>query len=155
MTQIHDVIMANHGGIIVGHTFTGHTAACAGALAVQTIIERENLCDKVLNDGLWFGAQLEHALGDHPNVGNVRGRGFFWGTEFVQDKGSKKPFNSELNLMERMKLQALSNGLVCYPVHGFVEQSAGDAASVARLREAGAVILGKTVTTEFAMYTLC
>jgi Asp-tRNA(Asn)/Glu-tRNA(Gln) amidotransferase A subunit family amidase len=32
-------------------------------------------------------------------------------------------------------------------------QSAGDASCVAMLRAAGAVILGKTVTTEFAMYT--
>jgi adenosylmethionine-8-amino-7-oxononanoate aminotransferase len=68
-----------------GHTYLGHPVACAAALAVQEVIHRDGLLAKVRADGEAFGAMLREMLGAHPNVGDIRGRGFFWGVELVAD----------------------------------------------------------------------
>jgi adenosylmethionine-8-amino-7-oxononanoate aminotransferase len=81
-----------------GHTYLGHPMACAAALAVQQVIRRDGLVAKVREDGVAFGAMLREALGAHPHVGDIRGRGFFWGIELVADRASKAPFDPALKL---------------------------------------------------------
>ncbi|MCB0013960.1 MAG: aminotransferase class III-fold pyridoxal phosphate-dependent enzyme [Anaerolineales bacterium] len=129
--QVGQVVRAAHGELIYGHTFSGHTAACAAALAVQKVMVEENLIAKVAEDGVWFGEQLAAALGDHPHVGHIRGRGMFWGVEFVAERDSQQTFSPDLQLTARFRQQALANRLVCYPVSGFVNHQAGDAAILA------------------------
>lgn len=62
-----------------GQTYQGHPIACAAALAVQRIIQRDNLLQNVRDMGGYLGKQLKAKLEGHPNVGDVRGRGLFWG----------------------------------------------------------------------------
>ncbi len=52
---------------------------CAGALAVQRIIQAENLVANAARMGSVLEQQLKEAFADHPNVGDIRGRGLFWG----------------------------------------------------------------------------
>ncbi len=109
-----------------GHTYLGHPVACAAALAVQRVIHRDGLLAKVRSDGEAFGAMLREALGAHPNVGDVRGRGFFWGVELVSDRVSKAPFDPALNLHVQIKKEAMAQGLLCYPFGGTVDGKLGD-----------------------------
>ncbi|WP_341891179.1 aspartate aminotransferase family protein [Variovorax sp. YR752] len=109
-----------------GHTYLGHPMACAAALAVQQVIRRDGLVAKVREDGVAFGAMLAEALGDHPHVGDIRGRGFFWGVELVADRASKQPFDASLKVHARLKQDAMARGLLCYPFGGTVDGRQGD-----------------------------
>ncbi|MDT4825092.1 putative aminotransferase [compost metagenome] len=109
-----------------GHTYLGHPMACAAALAVQQVIRRDGLVAKVRDDGVAFGAMLAEALGDHPHVGDIRGRGFFWGVELVADRASRQPFDPALAVNARLKKDAMARGLLCYPFGGTVDGRQGD-----------------------------
>jgi adenosylmethionine-8-amino-7-oxononanoate aminotransferase len=109
-----------------GHTYLGHPMACAAALAVQRVIRRDGLVAKVHEDGAAFGAMLREALGGHPHVGDIRGRGFFWGLELVADRASKAPFDPALKLNAAVKKDAMARGLLCYPFGGTVDGRQGD-----------------------------
>ena len=76
-----------------GHTYLGHPVACAAALAVQRVIERDGLLARVNERGAAFGARLRKRLSGHPHVGDLRGRGLFSGVELVRDRATKAPFD--------------------------------------------------------------
>lgn len=109
-----------------GHTYLGHPVACAAALAVQRVIRRDGLLAKVRDDGEAFGAMLRAALGNHPHVGDIRGRGFFWGIELVAERTAKTPFAPGLQLHAWIKREAMARGLLCYPFGGTVDGRQGD-----------------------------
>ena len=109
-----------------GHTYLGHPMACAAALAVQQVIQRDQLLPKVRADGAYLQQQLQAALGDNPNVGDIRGRGFFWGVELVADRASKQPFDPAHKVHARVKQEAMKRGLLCYPMGGTVDGRVGD-----------------------------
>lgn len=109
-----------------GHTYLGHPVACAAALAVQQVIERDGLLAKVRTDGDFLGQALRDALGSHPHVGDIRGRGFFWGVELVADRASKAPFDPAQKVHARLKKKAMELGLLCYPFGGTVDGHLGD-----------------------------
>src|SRR5690606_14134175 len=88
-SRIYDAIVGGSGFFRHGHTYKGHATACAAALAVQQVIERHNLLDNELARGEQLRNELRGALGKHPNVDDIRGRGLLVGVEFVQDKDSK------------------------------------------------------------------
>ena len=75
--RVAEVLDAVDGGPLTGHTFTGHTLACAAGVAVQRIIERDHLVERVARDGATFRSALAAELADIEAVGDVRGRGFF------------------------------------------------------------------------------
>jgi adenosylmethionine-8-amino-7-oxononanoate aminotransferase len=69
---------------------------------------------------------LQGRFGDHPHVGEVRGRGLFQGVEFVADRASKQPFAPEHRLHARIKAEAMARGLLCYPGGGTIDGRRGD-----------------------------
>jgi len=109
-----------------GHTYLGHPVACAAALAVQRVLQRENLVARVRQSGDHLQALLLETLGDHPNVGDIRGRGLFWGIELVRDRTTKAPFDPALKLHARIKREAMARGLMVYPMGGTVDGRLGD-----------------------------
>ncbi|NKE65836.1 aspartate aminotransferase family protein [Ramlibacter sp. RBP-2] len=109
-----------------GHTYLGHPVACAAALAVQHVLQRENLVARVRQSGARLEALLGETLGGHPNVGDIRGRGLFWGVELVRDRASKTPFDPALKLHARIKKEAMARGLMVYPMGGTVDGRLGD-----------------------------
>jgi adenosylmethionine-8-amino-7-oxononanoate aminotransferase len=109
-----------------GHTYLGHAVACAAALAVQQVIERDGLLARVRQRGEQLQALLVGALGEHPHVGDVRGRGLFWGVELVRDRSSKSPFDPSLKVHARLKKEAFQRGLMVYPMGGTVDGRYGD-----------------------------
>lgn len=115
-----------NGGPRTGHTFTGHTAACAGALTVQKIIERDGLVERVKTRGKSLLSELSAALQDIEIVGDVRGRGFFLGVELVADRETKEPFPAARALSTDIGRRAWELGLICYPSSGNVDGEKGD-----------------------------
>src|SRR6185295_2786412 len=109
-----------------GHTYMGHAVASAAALAVQRVIEEENLVERVRVLGKGLGERLRARFGEHPNVGDVRGRGLFWAIEFVTDRATKKPFAPALRLNQRVKDEAMARGLACYLSAGTADGVNGD-----------------------------
>ena len=124
--RLWEPMMARHGGLMTGHTFSGHTAACAAGVAVQTIVEREGLLDKVKTGGAHLMGLLRDALGERPYIGDIRGRGYFIGIELVAERASKEPFPPSLQLFARVRDQSFANGLICYPTGGNVDGVKGD-----------------------------
>jgi adenosylmethionine-8-amino-7-oxononanoate aminotransferase len=124
-------IHSEHGAYMTGHTFTGHTAACAAALAVQHIIERDRLLDRVRITGAAFQETIRRALSRFDEVGDVRGRGFFIGVELVRDRQTKAPFPAERALSFDIGARAFADGLICYPCAGNVDGTSGDTIIIA------------------------
>jgi adenosylmethionine-8-amino-7-oxononanoate aminotransferase len=109
-----------------GHTYLGHPVACAAALAVQKVIERDGLLARVRARGDGLMARLRGRLGGHPHVGDLRGRGLFCGIELVRDRASKAPFDPALTLHARVKREAMARGLMTYPMGGTLDGRQGD-----------------------------
>ncbi len=122
--RIWEAIRAGSGFFQHGHTYLGHPVACAAALAVQPVIR--SLLPQVQALGQHLGISLKDALGDHPNVGDIRGRGLFWGLELVADRTSKQPLPSAQKTHARIKQAAIQRGLLCYPMGGTVDGENGD-----------------------------
>ncbi|RBL87832.1 aspartate aminotransferase family protein [Streptomyces cavourensis] len=109
-----------------GHTYLGHATACAASLAVQQVIRRDNLLARVRTQGEGLRQRLQQALGEHPHVGDIRGRGLFMGVELVRDRASKETFDPALSLHARIKREAMARGLMVYPMGGTIDGRQGD-----------------------------
>ena len=124
--RIYDAVVNGSGFFQHGHTYTGHASACAGALAVQRAVKGRGLLAKVRERGNGLEARLRARFGQHPHVGEIRGRGLFWALELVEDRASKRPFDARRRISATLKLQALKNGLMCYPMAGTLDGASGD-----------------------------
>ena len=109
-----------------GHTYMGHPMAAAAALAVQETIERDDLLANVRAMGDVLRSALETRFGQHPHVGDIRGRGLFQALEFVENRAAKAPFAPEKKLHARLKREAMARGLMVYPMGGTIDGRRGD-----------------------------
>jgi adenosylmethionine-8-amino-7-oxononanoate aminotransferase len=101
-------VMEREGRVFThGHTYQNHPAVAAAALQVQRVVAREGLVENVRVQGEVLGRLLWGRLGQHPNVGDIRGRGLFWGVEFVKDKTTKEPFEPGLKVAEKVYTKAV------------------------------------------------
>ena len=124
--RVYDAVVSGTGFFQHGHTYLGHAAACAGALAVQKRLNDDGLIGRVNSLGDLLGDKLRAAFGRHPNVGDIRGRGLFRAVELVQDRATKKSFDAQKKVNARLKKEALRAGLICYPMGGTVDGVEGD-----------------------------
>lgn len=124
--KVADAILGGSGFFQHGHTYIGHAAACAGALAVQKRLHEDGVLSRVAPLGRALEARLRGTFAAHPHVGDIRGRGLFWGLELVEDRASKKPFDPKLRVHARVKRAAMAAGLMCYPMGGTLDGVQGD-----------------------------
>jgi adenosylmethionine-8-amino-7-oxononanoate aminotransferase len=111
----------NHGG-----TFSHHAVGAAAGLATLQVLQKEGLVDNAARMGTLLGAKLHAALHDHPHIGDIRGRGLFWGIEFVQDWDSKEPFPAQRRLAWEVWQHAFDIGLIVYWSQGCADGTNGD-----------------------------
>lgn len=111
----------NHGG-----TFSHHAIGASAGLATLGIIKRERLVDKSAEVGNHLGKMLYHALSEHPHVGDVRGRGMFWGVELVEERQSKRPFPASRKVATKIWERAFELGLITYYSQGCADGTNGD-----------------------------
>ncbi len=119
-------LSAGSGAFQHGHTYQAHPVACAGALEVQRIIREDGLLANVRAMGARLEAALTDRFGNHAHVGDIRGRGLFWAIELVADRASKRVFDPDRKLHERVKRAALDRGLAIYPMGGTIDGRQGD-----------------------------
>ncbi|KAI1736755.1 exocyst complex protein exo70 [Xylaria scruposa] len=126
--RVIEVFEKGTGAFVHGHTYQGHPIACAAALEVQRIIREDNLVQNVANMGGLLSARLQDLVANHPNVGNIRGSGLFWGVEFVMDKPTNKPFPSSSGVAFEIAEMGLTNPyyMAVYPSSGTADGVNGD-----------------------------
>ncbi|MFL5255295.1 MAG: aspartate aminotransferase family protein [Rhodopila sp.] len=124
--RVVDAIRDGSGAFQHGHTYLDHPIACAAALAVQHVIREDGLLAQVRDCGALLERLLTERFGNHPHVGDIRGRGLFFALELVADRGSKRPFDPALKLHAQIKQAALDRDLACYPMGGTVDGIRGD-----------------------------
>ncbi len=129
--QIYDAIEGGSGFFQHGHTYLGHPVACAAALAVLERLVDQGVVDRVHGLGDKLRVALTERLGQHPNVGDIRGVGLFQGVEFVADRETKAPLDPSLKTNAKLKAAALQEGLICYPMGGTIDGKHGDHVLVA------------------------
>ena len=71
-------------------------------------------------------AALHAQFGQHPNVGDIRGRGLFQGIELVADRDTKAPFDPSRKIAPKIKKAAFEAGMICYPMSGTIDGQTGD-----------------------------
>ncbi len=124
--EIYGAIYNGSGLFQHGHTYIGHPVATAAALAVVKALLNRNLVER----SKFMGEKLQNALvarfGQHPNVGDIRGRGLFRGLELVEDRGTKRPFDPKHGVAAKIKKAAFNAGLICYPMAGTRDGKNGD-----------------------------
>ncbi|GAB3456948.1 aspartate aminotransferase family protein [Massilia terrae] len=121
-----DRLRQGSGAFLHGHTYVGHPVACAAALAVQQVIERDKLLAQVAKRGLSLRRMLGEAFGKHHHVGDIRGRGLLMALELVHDRPTKSPFPASRKLHAKVKEQAMARGLMVYPMGGTIDGQRGD-----------------------------
>jgi adenosylmethionine-8-amino-7-oxononanoate aminotransferase len=116
------------GQFVHGQTFQGMPIQAAAALEVQRIFREQNILENVVTQGAYLEQRLKELLGNHPNVGDIRGKGLFWGIEFVRDKETKEPFDPKLGIAQRVLDCAISSkyNMTVYPGGGTVDGISGD-----------------------------
>ncbi len=124
--KIYGAIQHGSGFFQHGHTYLGHPVAAAAALAVVNELLDNNLMAQVQSRGDYLETALRTRFGQHPNVGDIRGRGLFRGIEFVADRATKQPFDPAFGVAAKLKKAAFANGLICYPMPGTRDGRQGD-----------------------------
>jgi adenosylmethionine-8-amino-7-oxononanoate aminotransferase len=124
--KIAQAIASGSGAFHHSQTYTGHPLACATALAVQRVLHRDNLLDNVRKQGALLSRRLQERFGNHPFVGDVRGRGLFQAVELVADRSTKESFDPARKLHVRVKQEAMARGLMVYPMGGTIDGARGD-----------------------------
>ncbi|MER8402002.1 aspartate aminotransferase family protein [Mesorhizobium sp. M1348] len=124
--KIHDAIRNGSGAFRGGFTYSGHAVACAAALKVQQIVER----DGIVNNAQTMGDELRRALtrkfGNNPYVGDIRGRGLLQCIEIVADRSTKAPFDPAFNASARIRDAAMERGLIVQAGGGTIDGRSGD-----------------------------
>jgi len=123
--EIYQSIETGTGFFQHGHTYIGHPTACAASLAVLKKLTG-GVVERVHPLGTKLDAALGEAFGQHPHVGDIRGRGLFRGIELVEDRHSKTPFDTARGLNKALKKAAFEAGLICYPMGGTIDGVNGD-----------------------------
>ena len=123
---IYDAIAQGSGSFQHGHTYHAHPLSAATAHAVLTAILERGLVTRVQDKGAVLADALNSAFGQHPHVGDIRGRGLFRGVELVEDRATKAPFDPARKMHARVKKAAMEAGLICYPAGGTIDGKRGD-----------------------------
>ena len=109
-----------------GHTYNGHATAAAAGLAVLKTLEEQDLLNNVRKQGDALSGLLKERFANHPNVGDIRGRGLLIGLELVADRETRKTFAADRMVWNAIQPAAMELGLLCYPGFGTADGISGD-----------------------------
>lgn len=113
-----------------GFTYSAHPVSCAAGLAAVDYVLKHDLIERVAARESAFFQRAEVLLSSGI-VGDIRGKGFMMGIEFVKNFDSKEPFAADLRISQIVSQEAMKNGLLVYPGSGFIDGVNGDHIMVA------------------------
>ena len=99
-----------------GHTYAMHPLCCAVANAALEEYEEKGLVENARRMGEVLGRRLNELKEEHPSVGDVRGKGLFWGVELVRDRETREPFVTrrqkfQPGMLKRVSAAAMERGV--------------------------------------------
>lgn len=98
------------------HTYSGNPLACSAACAVLDILEEEKIIEKANEKALYFTQKIKEKFANHPNVGDIRHIGLINAIELVEDRATKKGFDSKLRVGYQIYKKALKKGVILRPL---------------------------------------
>ncbi|OWY05590.1 aspartate aminotransferase family protein [Thioclava sp. F1Mire-8] len=125
-SEIYDAFVNGSGFFQHGHTYIGHPTATAAGDAVVKKLTEGGMVARAAQQGEVLDAALREAFGQHPHIGDIRGRGMFSGLEIVADRATKEPMDPAKAVNKKLKAAAFEAGLVCYPMGGTIDGQRGD-----------------------------
>ncbi|EXJ68117.1 uncharacterized protein A1O5_08732 [Cladophialophora psammophila CBS 110553] len=124
--KIVDALRSGTSSFNHGHTYQAHPVGCAATLAVQKILKRDGLVENVARLGRILYPLLLHTFRAAKYVGDIRGRGLFWGIEFVRDKATRESFPPRACFGARFQAMTFDLGVAVYPGSSTVDGTRGD-----------------------------
>ena len=118
--------VAAAGGFVHGFTYSHQPGAATVAREVLRILEAESLVEASASKGERLAGLLRERLGDHPAVGDIRGRGLMVGVELVRDRETREAWPRSIKLVERIVRIAREHGLLLYSGTGNANGVDGD-----------------------------
>ena len=100
------------GAIGHGWTYSAHPIGAAAAIANLKVVDELNLISNAQDMGAYFKQALVDAVGDHPQVGEVRGEGLLCAIEFVEDKSTRKRYDPLGKMGPQVASALLSRGVI-------------------------------------------
>lgn len=123
---IYAAIAEGTGRLATSQTWMGHPIACAAGVEVVGHLLSSGLVNEIGPKGAVLEGLLRDTLADCPGVGDIRGRGMLWAVELLESRAERRPYDPGLKLYERIRLKAMENGLICWPVGGCADGTRGD-----------------------------
>jgi hypothetical protein len=114
------------GPFVHGFTYSHSVVGAAVAREVLRILEDEDLVAASATKGDRLIGLLGERLGEHPNVGEIRGRGLMVGLELVADRSTRAPFPRSARITEGVVAAARRDGLLVYSGTGNADGVDGD-----------------------------
>ncbi|CTQ60675.1 aspartate aminotransferase family protein [Roseibium album] len=113
--KVWDVLMKGTdetGPIGHGWTYSAHPIGAAAAIANLKLVDELNLVENAGVVGSHFTSAMRDALGDHPNVGEIRGEGLLMAVEFVEDRETRRFFDPSKKIGPTIAGELLKNGVI-------------------------------------------
>ncbi|MCA1774537.1 MAG: aspartate aminotransferase family protein [Loktanella sp.] len=101
-----------NGPIGHGWTYSAHPIGAAAGVANLELIDKLGLVDNAGTVGKYLNEQMHAALGDHPNVGEIRGEGMLCAVEFVADRDSRTFFDPSEKIGPQVSAALLGFGVI-------------------------------------------
>jgi taurine---2-oxoglutarate transaminase len=102
-----------------GHTYEAHPMTLLPGVATIREMQRLGLVERARELEPYVGKKLEKLKAKHPSVGDVRGRGLFWGVDLVKNRKTKEPFNTYTDkisgkplLVDQIAAKTLADGVI-------------------------------------------
>ena len=114
------------GPFVHGFTFSHSVVGATVAREVLRILEAEDLVTASARKGEQLRTLLTNRVGEHPNVGEIRGRGLMVGIELVADRASRAAFPRSARVTEAVVAAARRDGLLVYSSTGNADGVDGD-----------------------------
>ncbi|MBN2795788.1 MAG: aspartate aminotransferase family protein [Clostridia bacterium] len=108
-----------------GHTYGGNPLSCSVASKAMEILVRDHIVENAALQGHYLMNKLK-TLSTLEMVGDIRGLGLMIGMEFVEDKKTKKSFDTKVKMSTEVTLACFDEGLVVYPGGGSFKGILGD-----------------------------
>lgn len=98
----------------IGHgwTYSAHPIGAAAGVANLKLIDELGVVENAGTVGGYFKNAMTEALGDHPNVGDIRGEGLMLAVEFVEDRKARRFFEPSLATGGKVAGALLKRGVI-------------------------------------------